>query len=62
LLGVPDYAPDLEGPEAFLVISPPAAYFLHVEVSASGELGSTTIEVHDDWGPMGDGTAGVIPV
>ncbi len=44
------------------MISPPAAYFLHVEVSASGELGSTTIEVHDDWGPMGDGTAGVIPV
>ncbi|QVV66781.1 hypothetical protein [Synechococcus sp. LA31] len=58
----PDYAPDLEGRESILVIAPPTAYFLFVEVGPSGELGSTNIEVHDGQVHMGDGTAGEIPV
>jgi len=58
----PDYAPSLEGKESVLVIAPPAAYFLYVDMSPSGELGSTKVEVHDGQGPWGDGTAGTIPV
>jgi hypothetical protein len=58
----PDYAPDLEGREAFLAIAPPTAYYLFVEVAPDGELGSTSVDVHDGQGPCADGTAGVIPV
>ncbi len=58
----PDYAPDLEGREAFLAIAPPTAYYLFVKVTPDGELGSTDVEVHDGQGPSADGTAGSIPV
>jgi hypothetical protein len=58
----PDYAPTLEGQEAMLVIAPPAVYLLYVEVAPNGELGATTVEVHDGQGLSADGTAGVIPV
>jgi hypothetical protein len=58
----PDYAPSLEGQEATLVIAPPTVYFLFVKVAPNGELGATTVEVHDGQGPSADGTAGVIPV
>jgi len=57
----PDFAPDVAGRPATLVIAPPAAYFLYIDVLPDGSLGSTTIEVHDGQGPMGDGTAGLIP-
>ena len=57
----PDYAPFLEGRQSTLVIAPPTAYSIYVDVSPTGELGSTTIEVHDGQGPMEDGTAGEIP-
>ena len=58
----PDHAPSLEGQEATLVIAPPTVYFLFVKVAPNGELGATTVEVHDGQGPSADGTAGVIPV
>ena len=57
----PDYAPSLEGRESRLVIAPPTVYSLYVDVSPTGELGNTRVEVHDGQGPMEDGTAGEIP-
>lgn len=58
----PDYAPTVIGLASTLVIAPPAAYFLFVDVAPTGELGTTQIEVYDSQGPMVDGEAGVIPV
>ena len=55
----PNYAPDISWSNAQLVIARDR-YLLYTNVAPSGELGETTIEVHDGQGPMGDGTAGVI--